>query len=242
MPVQTVLSKDHNVHLAVSEISDGNMSYVWGEPKIVLDNRIRFLGKSGIAIDTVIAMKLEHSDNIVGVVADSGGDGMRDDTTAKVTDCLITQSKGLFLFVITADCMPIIFFDPVRYILALAHISRKNTDLKFGPKVVDRFKSLGSDLADISVYIGPAVQKQSYVFDYFDQPGWKKHIYQLANGKYQIDMVGYNIAQLIDAGIPKENIETSPIDTGTSSEFYSHCRSARTGEPEGRFATVVGML
>jgi copper oxidase (laccase) domain-containing protein len=101
---------------------------------------------------------------------------------------------------------------------------------------------MGSVTTDISVWIGPAVQKESYVFDYFDQPGWKHHKHQLANGRYQIDMVGYNIEQLARAGIAPTNIESSDTNTCSSANYFSHCRSTRTGEPEGRFATVVGII
>jgi hypothetical protein len=38
-----------------------------------------------------------------------------------------------------------------------------------------------------------------------------------------------------------EHIEVSPVNTAISDEYYSHYRSVRSGEPEGRFALLVGL-
>lgn len=52
---------------------------------------------------------------------------------------------------------------------------------------------------------------------------------------------GCNRKQLLDMKVKETNIYTSSIDTFKSPEYFSHYRSVRTGEDEGRFATVVGM-
>ena len=39
----------------------------------------------------------------------------------------------------------------------------------------------------------------------------------------------------------EEKIVIDPNDTAQSPRFYSHYRSLRTGEPEGRFATIIGL-
>ncbi len=64
----------------------------------------------------------------------------------------------------------------------------------------------------------------------------------LPDGQTTVDIVGYSKRQLIEAGVKEENIEVSDIDTAADSTFFSHYRSKKTGEAEGRFATVVGMV
>jgi copper oxidase (laccase) domain-containing protein len=51
--------------------------------------------------------------------------------------------------------------------------------------------------------------------------------------------VGYVRKQLDECGVGKEKIEVSEIDTVVNRNYFSHHRSYFTGEPEGRFATVV---
>ena len=48
-------------------------------------------------------------------------------------------------------------------------------------------------------------------------------------------------SELLDIQVKEDNIYTSSIDTFTSLEYFSHYRFERTGEDEGRLATVVGM-
>ena len=47
--------------------------------------------------------------------------------------------------------------------------------------------------------------------------------------------------QLLRAGVPEKNIFIDSTDTGASHEYYSHYRSQRTSEQEGRFVTIVAL-
>lgn len=57
-----------------------------------------------------------------------------------------------------------------------------------------------------------------------------------------IDIVGYNVKQLIAAGLPAKNIEVSEIDTAQDNNFFSHYRDqVHAPVNEGRFVCVVGL-
>ena len=224
-----------------SEAKDGNMSSNWGEREQVLKNRKKFLSSLGIRPEDSVAMFLEHGMDIALIGESSKGQ------EALAVDCLITKSKNVFLFVLTADCLPVVFYDASRKLLGLAHVSRINTPLMFVRKIIERFQKEGSRPEDIVVAIGPGVRRESYVFDRDELAkriagdGWKDFLISLPDGKTGIDLVGYNIHQLISAGVLRENIEVADVDTITDENFLSHYRSGFTGEPEGRMATVVGI-
>ena len=91
-------------------------------------------------------------------------------------------------------------------------------------------------------------KQESYIFssDEFekrvsDERVFNGFVFNLPGGGKSIDLVGYSVEQMISAGIKKENIEVSDIDTGRNMNFFSHYRSGSSGEPEGRIATIVGM-
>lgn len=246
------LKKFSNLIHACSEKSDGNMSFRWGEKEEVLGNRRKFLGSLGIRPRDSVAMFLQHGTEIALVDPPHskimwGMDESSCGEEALTADCLITKSKNVFLFVLTGDCLPIVFYDPFRKLVGLAHVSRINTSLLFVRKIVRRFEEEGSRPENITVVIGPGVRKKSYAFDRDElakrvagHDGWKDFLISLPDGKIGIDLVGYNMHQLVSAGVLPENIEVAEVDTIADKNFFSHYRSRKTGEKEGRMATIVG--
>ncbi|MAG59573.1 hypothetical protein CMO96_02165 [Candidatus Woesebacteria bacterium] len=238
------LQKVKNLTHGFSTRQDGNVSFRFGKEDEVLKNRENFLKQLSISPKNCVKMTLEHSTDIEVVDKNHLGRGMfKEDSIG--ADALITKEKGIFLFVMVADCLPIILYDPPGEKVALVHAGWQGTDKKFLEKVVQRFSDLGSNPADIIVGIGPGIHKESYIHKDPEQKqkkDWEPFLKDLDDGQTEIDIVGYNIQQLVDSGVLKRNIEVSSIDTAKSKDFFSHYRVMRTGEPEGRFAAVVGMI
>ncbi|MDP3948443.1 MAG: polyphenol oxidase family protein [bacterium] len=227
-----------------SDIKDGNMSFVWGEREKVLSNRKAFLDKLGIKFNDSVAMFLKHGTEIMSVNEFSRGE------EAMPADCLITKSKNVFLFVLTADCLPVIFYDSVNGVLALAHLSRINTPENFLLKIIEKLKTeYGSKPGNLIAAIGPCIKKESYIFTNEelrkripDEKIFNGFVADLPDGRKSIDLVGYNVGQMMSTGIKKGNIEISGIDTAKNEEFFSHYHSRLAGSPEGRIATIVGVI
>jgi len=59
-----IFKKYPKIIWAVSKISDGNMSFLKGNPKEVLENRKTFLSSLGINLNSLIAMELQHGVDI----------------------------------------------------------------------------------------------------------------------------------------------------------------------------------
>ncbi len=226
-----------------SSLEDGNMSFLWGEENEVLRNRGDYLQKLSVDPKKCAVMSVWDEGVIEEATCDTPmGIGKHESTKA---DALITREKGVALFLLTADCLPIILYDPVVKVIALVHAGWKSTDAKLCKRVVEMLgKRCESNPVNVIVGIGPGIRKESYVFtkntrEYSNE--WSPFLSYVPGGGVAVDIVGYNMKQLIDAGIPRGNMEVSDIDTGEDKQFFSHHRSQRTGEKEGRFATVVTM-
>lgn len=235
-----------------SEIKDGNMSFDWGDENSVIKNRIVFLSGAGIdPKDCVITRtRMSHGTDIEKIGGTMKGRGMRAPVSGDAdVDSFMTNEPGLFMAILTADCLPVILYSLDKKALALAHLSRVNTPLNFIGDIVRRMKSeYGVESADIVAGIGPCVHKESYVFgrEEFekripDERVFGGFISDIPGGKKAVDLVGYNVRQLILSGVKEANIEISSIDTAADKNFFSRCRSRLIGENEGRMATVVGM-
>lgn len=234
-----------------SEKSDGNMSFRWGSHDEVLENRKKFLNKLNIPLEKCVSASLSHGLEIKIVSASDAGKGMTNGDDAVSADALMTDDKNIFLFLLTGDCLPIIFYDPDKEAAALAHLSRINTPLGLSSKMVGAMsQNYGSRPSDIIVGIGPGIHKESYLFssEIVDKrgmrnPEWEPFLTDFPDGKTAVDIVEFNLEQLEEAGVNETNIEVSEIDTGSNENFFSHYRSKRiTSEAEGRMAMVLGIV
>ena len=225
-----------NLLYAVSNKSGGNMDFKWGSEREVLSNRKLFLKNNEINLDDIVAMEVEHEERIL--IADSSMKGK-----VIFTEALITKEKNLPLFLTTADCLPIAFWDAQSEVIALAHCGWRPTNRKLVSKVIARMEAeFNSNPKDLFVSIGPGIHKESYIFKNPIQktiPDWFEFLEDTPEGDTHIDLVGYNKAQLLEAGIPENQIEIDSNDTFLSEDYFSHFRSVRTEEQESRFATVL---
>jgi hypothetical protein len=221
------------------------MSYRFGTKEEVLRNRERFLSQLEIPLTSCVALKVQHKTELIVVDHTFSGQGMKDYKGAISADGLITKEKGLYLFLLIADCLPIIFFDPNQEVVAVVHSGWKSTDARMAFKTVNKLvKEFNCNAANIYVAIGPAIHKESYRFKDPTQKqsgSWRPFLEKLPNGETAIDLVGYNKKQLKDAGISPQNIFVSNIDT-VNSDFFSYYRDSRKHpKDQGRFVCVAGI-
>ncbi len=235
-----------HLHFAFSDKRDGNMSFRHESQHDVDEHRRRFFAQYGIDLSSGVMMQLTHEDTITVVNSSDAGNGMTDSETAVVTEALMTKTPGLVLCLLIGDCFPVIYYDRINNAVALAHLGWKPATLKLAGKVVRAMHTQhGSNLSDISVIIGPGIHAQSYMLSDPLQatlPEWQSFISETAPNTYAIDLLGFILNDLTQAGIIPENIDTShTYDTATNPAQFSHFRSDKTGEPEGRFLACAWM-
>jgi polyphenol oxidase len=244
------LKKFPGLKHAISTVKDGNMANViLGndlEPKRVLNNRICFLKKTGFDIDKTVCMWVIHGNDVVKAERNMAGISVRDREYAVKCDGLITNKKGLNLFLLVADCIPLVFFDPVRKVLGILHVSRINVEKHIIKNLIDMMKSdFGTISENILIGIGPSAKKETFKFENLDKLNitfWKKFITKNKDGKFGVDLTGLSKKLLIDSGIRPENISDCEVDTISDERFFSHYRDVKAGrEDQGRFALVAGI-
>lgn len=222
----------------VSNKADGNMSETWGPEHEVRANRSAFYEKAGVDKADVVLMEPEHADTVVRVGKDKCGQLVKG-------EALVTNEKDVVLALMTADCFPVSFYDPKHRVVALAHCGWRPTGLALPKKVIASLTEwFGTNPKDVEVRIGPGIHPESYVLEKAEQqldPDWEPYLSTLPDGATRVDLCGYLCAQLAEAGVLAANIDIDPVDTAMADEYYSHYRSARCDEPEGRFMTVVSL-
>lgn len=159
------------------------------------------------------------------------------------TDALITDQKNLVLLVMVADCLPIIYFDSVNLVVAVAHSGRSGTFLEIAKKTLQKMEqNFKTKAENVSIAFGPSIQKCCYEVDKkiaseFKNKFGKEYIFELNKENeisYFLDLPKLNFDQLLQVGIKKESIETSKFCTCCDKNYFSYRRdNGKTGRCGG---------
>lgn len=157
-------------------------------------------------------------------------------------DALVTASRDIYLCIFTADCFPVLLFDPENRVVAAVHAGWKGSAGHIVVKTLERMRQqFHSDPRRVLAWIGTGISQAAYEVDLAVARQFPA-VYGTASpqeNKMLLDLGGANRAQLLDAGVPERQIESSPFcASGDSELFYSYRRDAgRTG----RMASIIGL-
>lgn len=148
-------------------------------------------------------------------------------------DALITDQKNICIGITTADCVPVLLFDPIKNILAAIHAGWKGTVQYIAAKTAYRMvNDFHCKPEDIVAGIAPSISPEYFevgdeVFDAFAQAGFDMDEISFRNadtGKYHIDLWEANRVQLVESGILINNIKLSNLCTYRESELFFSAR------------------
>lgn len=209
-----------------------NTSLTVGDaPQKVTENREALAWKLGLDYKNIAWQKQIHSD-IVTVVENYGSCGE--------SDAMITDKKGLALAVSSADCVPVFLFENSKKIIAAVHSGWRGTEKGILQKVVSKLvDQYNADTSELFAYIGPSISYKNYevgkeVADLFNA----KYIHSIKQKLY-LDVAGANYDMLINAGIPANQIEQSPLCSFEEQNLLHSFR--RDGALSGRAWGVISL-
>ena len=160
-------------------------------------------------------------------------------------DGLVTNVKNVAIGILTADCAPILFYDPKKNIIGAVHAGWKGAYKKIVKKMINNFKKRGSNLNDILAVIGPCISQKSYEVqndfkrNFLNQSLQNMKHFKVFKNKIYFDLKGYIFNQLKKAGI--NNIETIKKDTfNPKNNFFSARRSFKKKNNDyGRNISII---
>jgi YfiH family protein len=195
-----------------------NLSFNAGDdPEDVRKNRERLVEAFGVPLSSVTTAKQIHDDCVKVVSKEMRGRGSVDyDGAINATDAMVTNVPNTCLMILTADCVPLLFYDPSKEVIGVAHAGWKGTIRLIAQATTRALQEhFGCSTQNIVVGIGPSVGPCCYqvgqeVVSQVEQVfGTRQHFVRnrSADGKGYLDLWEANLKQLLDAGIPEENIE-----------------------------------
>lgn len=232
---------------------DGDVSLsTGGDPAAIAATRRAWGTAIGVDAAAAVAARQVHGSSVATVtLADRGRGATALGTGIPATDALVTDVPGLPLLMCFADCTPILFHDPVRGVVGIAHAGWRGTVANIvGATVQTMLSRYGSNPRNLLVGIGPAIGRCCYVVDEPVVSAWAAlHVSDTAvieeidpvNGRRQwrFDLARANRRLLERTGIPDAQIEDSGICTSCHVAHYPSHR-AEQGKA-GRFAALIAL-
>ena len=235
----------HLFSTRVGGVSEGayaslNLGVTTGDCLVAIrKNFIRICDVAGFDVDGIVMSQQVHGTNIFSVESTK--------SVEKSVDGLVTDKAGIVLTTYYADCVPLLFYDPIKKVAGNAHAGWRGVAADMAGRMVAAMEGRhGSHPNDILVGIGPSISVKNFevgaeVEDEFKKslPFSEKFIYNSegARDKYYVDLWEICRLSLIRAGVKPNNIEVAGICTYANPElFYSH---RRDGLPRGGMAAMI---
>jgi YfiH family protein len=166
-------------------------------------------------------------------------------------DFLITRFPHVGLGITTADCLPLVFYDSNKKIIALAHAGWKGSMEGIAHKVIETLQTnFGTNPVDLQVFLGPCAHvccyeiKKDFIaqassFDKnFNNQNLELSLIQQGQ-KFYFDLPLFNILALKQGGVPESNILRDYTTCTICNSLW--CSYRREGLAARRQITIVAL-
>ena len=138
-------------------------------------------------------------------------------------DAIVTKIKNVGIGVLTADCAPILLYDPQKKIIGCIHSGWRGALNGVIKNTIKKFKELDSNIDNLFAVVGPCIGKGNYEvkIDFYEKfvnqnPKYEEFFKKIMNNKYIFDLRGFINNKISDLNI--KNIENIEMDTFTATE------------------------
>lgn len=186
----------------------------------------------GLDSERIVIPRQIHGDKVAMADGSSSLEGV---------DAVVTQTPGLCVCVSTADCIPVLLYDPKRGVVAAIHAGWRGTVADIvGHTVAFMQKHCGTVPNELRAVIGPGIGLQAFevgdeVYDAFRLAGFPMERMSCRKTKWHIDLWEANRWLLCNSGV--EQIQLAGICTYQhQDEFFS---ARRLGIRSGRILNGI---
>ncbi|AEV38936.1 Multi-copper polyphenol oxidoreductase, laccase [Pseudovibrio sp. FO-BEG1] len=207
----------------------------------VLENRRRVAEKLGTTPEHLVTPYQIHSTKVLSV---TGPFAEEDDKRA---DALVTNTPGVAIGILTADCGPILFVDPDNGVIGAAHSGWKGAVDGILPNTVKAMQQLGADPANITAVMGPMISQKAYevgpefALRFLEQSQDNQRFFVPSEKPLHsmFDLPAFIKAQLDQLGL-KEIIDLKLCTYADADRFFSYRRTTHNKEPDyGRQISTI---
>ena len=158
-------------------------------------------------------------------------------------DALMTDISHVCIGVSTADCIPVLLYDPAHHAVCAIHAGWRGTVQRIVQVAVEQMtKAYGSQPQNMIAQIGPGISLDSFevgdeVYEAFQQEAFPMELISKKYEKWHINLPECNRLQLIGTGVPAQHIAVSLVCTFKLADSFFSAR--RLGINSGRIFTAI---
>lgn len=206
-------------------------------PKENWPNVEKFLKTLGLRKKSLVLAEQVHGNLVLKVSLKDRG------KIVPGVDALLTGEKGVILGLHTADCLPLLFWEPEMKAVGVVHAGWPGVLKKIPLKMIDLIIRLGGMPKNIKIWVGPYIhpccyEVQENLVDLFTQKfGDIKGMTLKKEKKTFLDLKVPTEKMLVNSGIKEKNITFTSLCTGCHPDLYSR----RMGD-RGSLLGVIGLI
>ncbi len=205
---------------------------------IVRINRDRVADAMAVAPDALLGVHQIHSANVI-TVSDPTETGQK-------ADALVTNTPGLALSILTADCQPVLFADLKAGVIGAAHAGWKGAMSGVLDNTIASMEALGANKEDTTAVIGPSISQRAYEVGpefaeaFMDEDQSNARYFAAGEGdRYQFDLPGYGLGRLRALGVAAAHW-TRHCTYSDPKRFFSYRRSVHNKDADyGRLIAAI---
>lgn len=159
-------------------------------------------------------------------------------------DALITNLSQVCIGVTTADCVPVLIFDKVNKVIAVAHAGWRGTCSRIVEKTLQQMTiTFGTHPKDVFASIGVSISPEVYnvgreLVEEFEKANFPvKEIFNSRENQHFLDLWNANKWLLMQTGVPENQIEIAGICSFSNSNDYFSAR--KLGIKSGRMLSGI---
>lgn len=211
----------------------------------VCENYRRLADAIGVDYEKIVLSNQIHDNKIKIVSTADAGKGLTAESDIVGFDGLSTNQPGIPLVTFYADCVPVLFLDPVKKAITAVHSGWKSTVKNISYEALVLMKNTyNSNYEDIIVAIGPSICMNCFevgkeVYDSFKEKfNWCDKYTEYRNGKYYMDLQRIIKHVLLKTGVPEKNILISDVCTKCNTDLFFSYRGDK-GKTGGLAAVMM---
>ncbi len=197
----------------------------------VRENSRRLEDAAGLSTEGWALVSQVHGAEVV--VAQRGSSFCPHRSSHRLVDAVITGVAAVVPAVLTADCLPVVLASPASGIAGVAHAGWMGTVSGIVARTVEEITARGGGpVTEIVAGLGPSIGKCCYqvgedLYLAFRESwghDFVRRVFTRAD-PWMFDLQQANRLQLLEAGVPPENIASLPLCTACRPDlFFSHRR------------------
>ncbi|MFP7671950.1 peptidoglycan editing factor PgeF [Marivita sp. S0852] len=208
------------------------------QSEIVAINRARVADAMTVPLEHLITVHQTHSAKVQIVRGPL-------ESPKPEADAMVSDTPGVALGILTADCQPVLFADADAGVVGAAHAGWRGALDGVLDATVEAMTDLGATLEGIHAVIGPSISQRCYevgpeFLDTFlaEDPQNARFFVNGANDRFHFDLPGFGLHRLRSAGVVAE--WTRHCTYSDAERFYSYRRATHAREADyGRLMSVI---